>query len=117
MPGELEDTGSNGKVLLTRSHGGQTLALANAVGQILSMVFFHSRLGIEQVHLGRSPRLEEINHPLGFGGEIREASPRSGERWLGEQTGESGGAQSGRPVAQKDATVEKVLCRRQVGLG
>ena len=53
MPGELEYAWGNGKGLLTRSHGGQALALAYAVGQILSVFLFHPGLGIEQVHLGR----------------------------------------------------------------
>ena len=99
LPGELENAGSNRKVLLPGSHGGQTLALAYAVGQILSMMLLHARLGIEQVHLGRSTRLEEIDHALGLGGKIREGIPRSGHGLVGKQTGQSGGAQGRCPVA------------------
>ena len=90
---------------------------AYAVGQILSVFLFHPGLGIEQVHLGRGSRLEQINYALCLGGKVREGISRSGLGLLREQPGKRGGAQSRSPVAQKHAPVEKILGRIQIGLG
>ena len=70
MLGELENTWCNWETLLTRGHGGQPLSFAYRFRKIITPLLFHHRLGIKQIHLGRSTRLKKVDHPLRLGGKI-----------------------------------------------
>ena len=48
-----------------------SLILHDFSGDRFAVVFHERRFEIEEVKLTGRPSLEEINHPLGFGGEVR----------------------------------------------
>jgi len=68
--GEVEHAGGDRERFLRRGHPGEPLAHADAVGQVFGEPILELRLVVEQVKLRRGPRLEQINDPLGFAGEV-----------------------------------------------
>ena len=66
MLSELKNVRSDREFRLPRGHGGQALPLANRGRQILPTLRFEMRFGVEQLHLRRSTRLEQIDDPLGL---------------------------------------------------
>jgi hypothetical protein len=71
--GELEDGGGDGEVFLPRGHGGEALTFADGLWEVLLEELGHLRFGIEEVHLGRSAGLEEVDDAFGFDREMGEA--------------------------------------------
>ena len=56
---------------LIAGHGGQALALSNLLRQLGAVFFDQRRLGIVQVELRWAAALEQVNHPLCLGREVR----------------------------------------------
>ena len=73
VPGEPESAGRDREALLPRGHAGQPLAHADRVGQLGPLEAGQQGLVVEQVHLRRRARLEQVDHPLRPGSEIGEA--------------------------------------------
>ena len=71
--GEVENAWRDGERFLSRGHGGQPLALTDRLREILSPPLRHLWLRIEEVHLGRGSRLEQVDDTFGFGGEVGES--------------------------------------------
>ena len=69
---ELEDRRRDGKPRLAGGHGGEALALADGVGQVLVEPLLHPRLVVEQVHLRRRADHVEVDGPLRLGREVRQ---------------------------------------------
>ena len=61
----------DGEAGLRGGHARESLAAADRIGQLRSLAFEQVRLGIEQVHLRRAARLEQVNHALRAGREMR----------------------------------------------
>ena len=61
---ELEDRPRQRQNRLVARHAGEALPLANALRQILAVLFVEQRLVIEQVKLRRSAGHEQVNNPL-----------------------------------------------------
>ena len=98
------------EAILLRRHAGEPLAAANGVGKIDAAHVVELRLVVEEVHLRRSARLEEIDDALGLGGEVRQAGQAVGAGVVVEQGRERGGAET-------DAgTLEEVAAGLQVGV-
>ena len=55
---------------LVAGHAGQALAVANFIGQLLTVELVELGLVIEEVLLGRTTRHEQVDHPLGLGREV-----------------------------------------------
>ncbi len=70
---ELEDGRSDGKPRLAARHGGEALALANRIGQVLIEHLLHLRLVVEGLHLRRRADQMQIDAALRLGREMREA--------------------------------------------
>ena len=70
MPAEFENGRHQRETILARGHGGQALTLPHRVGEIDVEHFPQARLVVEEVHLGRSASLAQIDHPLGPGLEV-----------------------------------------------
>ena len=60
--------GAIGKRALARGHGGEALALADRVGQILVVQLLHLRLVVVQIHLRRAADHVQVDDVLGLGG-------------------------------------------------
>ena len=69
---ELEDRGGDGEPRLAAGHGGDALAVADGVGQVLIEPFLHLRLVVVQVHLRRAADHVEIDHVLRFRWKVRQ---------------------------------------------
>ena len=54
--------------LLERGHAGDALTIADMIGEFLAVVFKKEGFGVEEVDLGRSAGLEEVDDSFGFGG-------------------------------------------------
>ena len=70
---EPEPRRRDGETRLPRGHAGEPLPHPNGVGQLGRPQIGQSRLIVEQVHLRRPARLEEIDDPLGPRPEVRKA--------------------------------------------
>src|SRR5262249_11164783 len=69
---ETEHRRRDGEALLRRGHGGEPLPLADRLGQLGAAQPVELRLVVEQVHLRRRARLEEVDDPLRLGREVRQ---------------------------------------------
>ena len=68
--GEGSKTLGHGERLLPGGHSGETLTLANGVGQFGAIQFFQRGLVVESLHLARSTGLAKVNDPFGFSREM-----------------------------------------------
>ena len=70
---------------LAAGHGGQPLALADRIGKVLVEPLVHLGLVVQEVHLRGTSVHEQVDGPLGLGGEMRQAwqSPGREACWLG----------------------------------
>ena len=126
MLGELELARGDGEACLTGSHGGDALAVADALRQVLVEVGLELRLVVPEIELGRSAVHVQVDDALGLGGEVRVAGERlmHGVRGLGlagEQAGEgdaadaeSGGAQEASAVQEAQVVLDRVVHRLRV---
>ena len=88
---ELEDRRGDGEALLPRGHRRDPLAHPHRVGQLDPAPLADRRLVVEQVHLRRCAGLEQVDDPLGLGGEMRQTRQAAGlpvrvrpvRRWRG----------------------------------
>ena len=78
---ELEDRRRGRKFRLIRRHAGEPLAHADGIRQIRSAPRLQVRLVIEEIELRRRAVLEEINHALGGGREMRKIRAAALEPW------------------------------------
>ena len=67
---KLKDRAREWQHGLIRGHSGEALSLANRLGQVLAVQFVQARLVVEEVHLGRTAALKQINHALCARGEM-----------------------------------------------
>ena len=101
---ELEDRWGDWEVLLARGHRRQALSLANGIWQILAAHRFQLGLWVEEVHLGRSTGLEEVDDALRLWFKVREAQSRvSGEGWSADQRAQRGQADAPRGALDERA--------------
>jgi hypothetical protein len=70
---ELEHRRGDREVLLTRRHRRQALAFADCFREILAAHRFELGLWVEEIHLGWSTRLEQVDNALRLRLEVREA--------------------------------------------
>ena len=70
---ELEGGRRDREARLARRHRGETLALANRVGQILVEPVVHLRLVVEGLHLRRRADHVQVDRALGLGREVRQS--------------------------------------------
>ena len=108
--GELEDGGRDREARLSRRHRGETLALANRVGQILVEPVVHRRLVVEGLHLRRRADHMQIDRAFGFRREVRQGGQSfadvemrggSGSCFRAQQIGERGDAESARAASKE----------------
>ena len=71
MLSEFEYGSSDGEARLRGGHPGQTLALSYGIWQLRALKIIELGLVVKQVHLRWRPRLEQVNHPFGFGRKVR----------------------------------------------
>ena len=86
----LNFDGAIGKRAWPRGHGGQPLALADRVGQVLVVPVVHLRLVVVEVHLRRAADHVQIDDVLGLGG--RSACRRRRSAAVGRAAARSGRA-------------------------
>ena len=67
MLGEFERSAGRPGSSPGRGHAGEPLAHADRVGQLLARRSCELRLGVEQVHLRRRARLEQVDHRFALG--------------------------------------------------
>ncbi len=72
------------KRLLPAGHAGDPLPHANRRREFLAVVLLQGRLVVKQVDMRRAAGLEQIDHPLGLGGEV--------QAWEGTFRGRRGAA-------------------------
>jgi hypothetical protein len=70
IAGEAEDRRGDRKAFLPRGHCGDSLTHPHRVGQLDPATAGDRRLVVEKIHLRRRTRLEQVDHPLGFGREM-----------------------------------------------
>jgi hypothetical protein len=106
------------KTGLGRRHSGEPLAAANRIGELGPAEIGQARLPVEEVHLRRCARLEEVDDPFGLGGEVRETGKASrvvrgilvlGERLRIEQRRQSERSKSQPGAAEQGAAGEKTV--------
>ena len=76
--GELEDRRGDRQALLARGHRRDSLAHPDRVGQLDPAPVPDRRLVVEQVDLRRGARLEQVDHPLRPGREVRQTRQAAG---------------------------------------
>ena len=73
VPGELEDRRGDREALLPEVIVVIRWPIRTESGSSIPRLSCERRLVIEQVHLRRGARLEQVDHPLGLGREVRQA--------------------------------------------
>ena len=71
MPPEFPRRLHQRKAFLARGHPGEPLPIADLRRQLRHVELLERWFVIEKVYLGRRARLEQVDHPLGLGGEMR----------------------------------------------
>ncbi len=103
----------DGESLLPARHGGEALAPADAVGQVLVVPVLHHGLVVEEIHLGRTPNHVEIDDPPGLGRVVGIEVSRFGLRVAGQaapqQVSEGGAAEDVLSLRKEIAAGEGLL--------
>ena len=71
VPLEINERARQRERGLVPAHAGQTLSLADRVGQWLQVLLAEERLRVERLELRRTARLEQVDDALGLGREVR----------------------------------------------
>ena len=71
VPLEIHERARQRERGLVPAHAGQTLSLADRVGQWLQVLLAEERLRVERLELRRPARLEQVDDALGLGREVR----------------------------------------------
>src|SRR5690606_32671836 len=68
---ELEDGAGEREDRLVAGHAGESLSLADGIGQGLTVLLVEQRLVVEGFELGWAARLEKVDDALGAGRDVR----------------------------------------------
>ena len=106
---EVENARRDGKRFLSAGHRRESLAFANARGQVFAAALRELRLRIEEIHLRRRAALEKIDDPLRLRRKVRHPRQPAGcrKRAFVQQRAERGETDAARRALEESAARER----------